>query len=120
MGKSHVVPARAADVNNRDKIIRLPFTIDQVRNAPSFECSADLTEADEDTIGRYYETHGFRRYERPKATAAQAPATTTSRAQTAEEKRIQLKEESVKVGKREVEYGGVRLRKVVRTEVVKQ
>ena len=33
---------------------------------------------------------------------------------------MQLKEESVQIGKREVEYGGVRLRKIIRTEQVNQ
>jgi uncharacterized protein (TIGR02271 family) len=111
MGKAHVVPAQAADVSDRSKRIRLPFTMDQVKNAPAFECSADIDTAAEERIGSYYERHGYRR-ERPAAAAKQMTGQ--------EEARVQLKEEEVKVGKREVEYGGVRLRKVVRTETVQQ
>jgi uncharacterized protein (TIGR02271 family) len=39
---------------------------------------------------------------------------------TDEGARITLNEETVKIGKREVETGGIRLRKIVRTETVNQ
>jgi uncharacterized protein (TIGR02271 family) len=116
VGKSHVVPAHSADVSEASKRIRLPFTLEQVRNAPSFECSGDLDTAAEDKIGSYYAPYGFKRQERQP----QQPAQAGRRVEGREEARVQLKEEEVKVGKREVEYGGVRLRKIVRTETVQQ
>jgi uncharacterized protein (TIGR02271 family) len=134
MGKTHVVPAQSANVSDRKREIRLPYTAEQIKNAPDFDSSVQLQPADENRIGSYYETYGFRRdnwlasrREREtaagrKSAAASMPAatgsTTARKPAETSEKRLQLKEEELKVGKREVEYGGVRLRKVVRTEVV--
>jgi uncharacterized protein (TIGR02271 family) len=69
----------------------------------------EFTEAMENEVARYYGLQTSNRH------TTSAPQSTPSG-----EKTIQLKEESVQVGKREVEAGGVRLRKVVRTEVVNQ
>jgi len=114
MGKAHVVPAHSADVSERSKKIRLPFTAEQVKQAPSFECSADLDRESIDRIGQYYKPFGFRsEQERPAGNQDR-------KAEGKEAARVQLKEEEVKVGKREVEYGGIRLRKIVRTETVNQ
>jgi len=110
IGKAHVVPAQAADVSERSKKIRLPFTSEQIKQAPSFECTADLDRDSIDRIGAYYQPYGYKRdRDIPK-----------QRIQGKEEARVQLKEEELKVGKREVEYGGIRLHKVVRTETVNQ
>ena len=114
MGKAHVVPAQLAEVSDRRKTIRLPLTEADVKNAPAFDCSADIDHTAEDQIGSYYKKHGYRR-DVPKVDTTQA---SNAMRETKEEARVQLKEEQVKVGKREVEYGGVRLRKVIRTEVV--
>jgi len=135
MGKIHVVPAQNVQVSERDRRLRLPYTIDQIKEAPEFDASSHLQSADEDRITSYYKRHGFRSegwlQDRGQgdrvtsgATAGQTAGVTgrdtaASRDQTAE-KRVQLKEEHVNVSKREVEGGGVRLRKVVRTEVVNQ
>lgn len=110
MGKSYVVPAQNAHVSRRRQHIRLPYTLEQIRNAPEFDSAVQLQNADEDRIGTYYGNYGFRREGWLQDRGVE----------TAEERRIQLKEEELKVGKREVEAGGVRLRKVVRTEVVNQ
>src|SRR5688500_17654045 len=115
MGKAHAVPAQLAEVSDRKKTIRLPLTEADVKNAPAFDCSADIDHTSEAQIGSYYRKHGYRK-EVP-ATPAHAAA---KGVESKEEARIQLKEEELKVGKREVEYGGVRLRKVVRIEVVNQ
>src|SRR5204863_9949429 len=85
-------------------------TSEQIKQAPSFECTADLDRDSIDRIGAYYQPYGYKRdRDIPK-----------QRIQGKEEARVQLKEEEVKIGKREVEYGGIRLRKVVRTETVNQ
>ncbi|HYE32562.1 MAG TPA: PRC and DUF2382 domain-containing protein [Methylomirabilota bacterium] len=117
MGRHYVVPAQNAHVQNRSRQIRLPYTLEQLRGAPEFDSSASLQTADEERIGTYFGSHGFKRDNWLRQEAAQRPA---GGATAPEEARVQLKEEQVKVGKREVEYGGVRLRKVVRTEVVQQ
>ena len=122
MGKTHVVPAQGADVSERRRTIRLPYTTEQIKRAPDFDTSAQLQTADEDRIGTYYSTHGFRRdnWLRDRDVAADQSPTRTGQAKTAEQRTIKLKDEELRVGKREVEAGGVRLRKVVRTEVVNQ
>jgi uncharacterized protein (TIGR02271 family) len=125
LGKTHVVPAQSVDVSERNQRLRLPYTEEKVRNAPAYDAEEEMNEAREREIYRYYEI------EQPMHSA---PASTEMRAREAtsrdvppkigtesrEEATMPLTEEKVKVGKREVEAGGVRLRKVVRTEVVNQ
>jgi uncharacterized protein (TIGR02271 family) len=122
MGKTHVVPAQNADVRERRRVIRLPYTMDQIKGAPDFDASAQLQSTDEDRIGTYYGAHGFRRDEwlRDRDIAADQSRLQTDQVANVEQKTIKLKDEELRVGKREVEAGGVRLRKVVRTEVVNQ
>jgi uncharacterized protein (TIGR02271 family) len=124
MGKTHVIPAQRADVSERRREIRLPYTAEQIKSAPDFDASANLQTADEDRIGGYYQQFGFNRdnWLRQRGSTTESTATSANRQglEAQGETRIKLKEEDLRVGKREVEYGGVRLRKVVRTEVVNQ
>jgi uncharacterized protein (TIGR02271 family) len=122
-GKAHVVPAQDAEVNEDKKRIRLPYTKEQVKNAPSFDSQEDITEDSDFTISSHF---GTRRSWTEKP-ITQEPARTEAadmpRAAEAVEQpdaNIKLREEALRVGKREVEYGGVRLRKIVRTEKVNQ
>ena len=121
MGKTHVVPAQNADVSESRRVIRLPYTEDQIKGAPDFDASAQLQSADEDRIGTYYSTHGFQRdnWLRDRDIAADQTRLRDTKTNV-DQKSIKLKDEELKVGKREVEAGGVRLRKVIRTEVVNQ
>ncbi|HYG23811.1 MAG TPA: PRC and DUF2382 domain-containing protein [Verrucomicrobiae bacterium] len=123
-GKNHVVPAQQVNVNERDKRIRLPYGKDRVKDAPAFDADADIQVNDEQTIYSYY---GLATAQRTGATQqrAQTQGTMTSGQNTTQqragdERTIKLAQEDVKIGKREVEVGGVRLRKVVRTETVNQ
>jgi uncharacterized protein (TIGR02271 family) len=112
-GKAHVVPADEAQVNEEKKRIRLPYTSDTVKDAPSFDSQDDINEESDFTISSHFGTHRHWEQERePRAPEASG----TERTESAEN--IPLREEELKVGKREVEYGGVRLRKIVRTETV--
>lgn len=117
LGKAHVVPAHSAEVNEASRKIRLPFTAQQVKSAPSFDSQEDITADSEYTISSHFNSGTVPRREddgvAPLSRRADAP-------DTQNEARVQLREEELKVGKREVEYGGVRLRKIVRTEVVNQ
>jgi uncharacterized protein (TIGR02271 family) len=122
LGRTVVVPAQSANVSQRSRQIRLPYTLEQIKGSPAFDSSANLQTADEDRIGSYYGAHCFKRegwLEQRQQRQGQTAARDTG-GNRKDEARVQLKEEEVKVGKREVEYGGVRLRKVVRTEVVNQ
>jgi uncharacterized protein (TIGR02271 family) len=120
MGRTVVVPTQSAHVSQRDRQIRLPYTLEQIKGSPAFDSSVNLQTADEDRITSYYGAHGFRREGWLQNRTAQASEATARRVEGKDQTRVQLKEEEVRVGKREVEYGGVRLRKVVRTEVVNQ
>jgi uncharacterized protein (TIGR02271 family) len=121
MGRTYVVPAQSAHVSRSRQQIRLPYTLEQIKGAPEFDSSAHLQDADEGRITNYYGNYGFQREgwleNRQQDSGAQE---TTDRARGDERRKVQLKEERINVGKREVEAGGVRLRKVVRTEVVNQ
>jgi len=127
MGRTYVVPAQSANVNERQRQIRLPYTLEQIKQAPEFDSTAHLQSADEDRITSYYQQHGFRSegwlQDRENRGTTQQALSANERDTTArsdEQRRVQLKEEHLNVSKREVEGGGVRLRKIVRTEVVNQ
>ena len=109
MGKAHVVPAHQAEVSEGRRTIRLPFDAERMKNAPSVDCQSDITPDSERSIRDYF---GLK--------AETAAACDVPGGKTKDEARVQLKQEEVKVGKREIEYGGIRLRKIVRTETVNQ
>jgi uncharacterized protein (TIGR02271 family) len=107
------VPAQNAEVNEYGRKIRLPYTSDQVKSAPSFDSQDDINAESEYTISSHFGLGTARRSD----DGLRAPGRTR---ETKDDTRVELKEEEVKVGKREVEYGGVRLRKIIRTETVNQ
>ena len=114
VGKTHVFPARGMEVNHHQEIIRAPYPVEIVKNAPAFDPGEELSEAQQREIFSYYRQHGLERFEHAGRSAESRG--TAKR----EEARIALAEEELKIGKRQVEAGGVRLRKVVRTEPVQQ
>jgi uncharacterized protein (TIGR02271 family) len=120
-GKTHVVPADNAYVNSATKTVRLPYFTDKIKDAPSYSADSEIDPKSEREIRAYYnlpsQTFPQGQSEaREQRTPAQKPT-----GQSAQEgATVQLREEQVKVGKREVEAGGVRLRKIVRTETVNQ
>ncbi len=118
-GKAHVVPAESAEVNERDQRIRLPFDADTVKNAPSFDSQDDITEDSEFTISSHFGTRRHWRDDEQRPAQAEIPQP-AARDTAAGDASIRLNEEKLHVGKREVEYGGVRLRKIIRTETVNQ
>lgn len=128
-GKTHVVPAESVQVNEREKRIRLPYDKQKVKDAPAYDGDAEMDEAREWEIRQYYGLGGKLQQHRDvgaadtrtrQTGAAAKPAETTGMRRGTEERSMQLSEEQVKIGKREVEAGGVRLRKVVRVETVNQ
>ncbi|HYE07191.1 MAG TPA: PRC and DUF2382 domain-containing protein [Planctomycetota bacterium] len=139
MGRSHIVPAHSADWSPNKQAIRLPFSVQVVKDAPTFDEDEQIDHVAESRIYTYYREHGFTMhagddqppttamsdaYSQPGEETAQpvdAPAAdTTLEPRSSEERSIPLREEELVVGKREVEAGGVRLRKIVRTEIVNQ
>ncbi len=120
-GKNHVIPAHAASMDSRRERIRVPFSVQAVKDAPDFDPDCELSDADERRIEEYYSRFGHTSRGNKMAqggqTTSQATATPPT-GQAAEHTTMKLAEEQVKVGKRQVEAGGVRLRKIVRTETV--
>jgi PRC-barrel domain len=54
IGKNHVLPVHTGNVNDRQKIIRVPFTPDKIKEAPSFDADADLRSSEQDRVYGYY------------------------------------------------------------------
>jgi len=107
-GKTHVVPAERAEVNERAQVVRLPYTVQKIKDAPSYDAGVEIDSNTERDVRTYY-----------GITSAPTPATAET-GQRSEATTVQLHEEQLKVGKRQVETGGVRLRKIIRTETVNQ
>jgi len=131
LGKTHVVPAQSVEVNEREQRLRLPYSEDKVKNAPAYDADIEMAEDKESEVYSYYGLSQGRA--RTSATPPPMSATYTQEATRTgmtretpvsgtrrDEATMQLSEEQLKVGKREVEAGGVRLRKIIRTEVVNQ
>lgn len=136
LGKTHVVPAYGATINHPRRHLRIAYSKDDVKNAPSYDPDAQLDYAHEQEILSYYRNKGptlpeqegapqehwqqreglteQERLERERLARERRPAGES------QEARIPLHEEELTVGKREVEAGGIRLRKIVRTETVQQ
>jgi uncharacterized protein (TIGR02271 family) len=125
-GKNHVVPVHTSTMNDNQRTIRVPFTEDKVKEAPTFDPDYDLSDADEERIYMYYGLQRPREGMVETGTAQQQrpmPAERTAQPQATgqqQQANIKLAEEQLKVGKREVVVGGVRLRKIIRTEIVNQ
>lgn len=116
-GKLHVVPAHRAEVNFQQRRVRLPHSQEKVKEAPSYEASAELSPEEESEIYRYYNLEPAR--SEARETGPRETAEPEARpGETADEKILNLNEERVEVGKQEVGTGGVRLRKVIRTETI--
>lgn len=123
-GKHHIIPAHAARIDTRRERIYVPFTEEQVKDAPTFDPDAVLSDADEQRIEEYYSRFGHERRMGETTAATQTGTTTATQERRSGMQRegttMQLSEEELKVGKRQVEAGGVRLRKIVRSEIVNQ
>jgi uncharacterized protein (TIGR02271 family) len=139
LGKTHLIPAADAQVDDASRTIQTTYDEEQIKSAPSYGAQVDLTPDDENRVYSYY---GLQRSTAPSptglaSTTGTAAASTTGETSTAsgqaggygqdrgditgqepEDVRVPLTEEQLTVGKRQVEAGRVRLRKVVRTEQV--
>jgi uncharacterized protein (TIGR02271 family) len=134
MGRSHFVPAHLVEASEKSHTLRLPYDEDSLKNAPEFDAESDIDPASENRIYEYYRGLGVSFPEARQADWSTAPesgrADTEAREtlkenlkearDTAKEKAMKLKGEKIQVGKRTEEAGGVRIRKVVRTEIVNQ
>ena len=53
-GANHVVPAEKAELDETQNVVRLPYTSLFVKEAPSISADAEISEAEEENIYRYY------------------------------------------------------------------
>lgn len=109
-GQLLIIPAQRAEVNPGAKKVKVAFTQEVVRKAPKLGAQQELNQRQQQRVAAFYRQHGFD----PEAMMRQAQRS----AQTQDQATITLKEEELDVGKRQVQAGGVLLRKVVKTEQV--
>jgi len=132
-GKTDVVPARGVRIELPERRLRLPYTAEQVRSAPRYQEETPLTPELQEKFFRHYgvswaadSTHLGAPFTAASTAdllvTRPAPPETVHAAEAFAESTVSmpLAEERLVVGKREVEAGRVRLRKVVRTEPVEQ
>lgn len=131
MGKTHAIPTANAQIDSGT--ITVPYGQDQIKNAPSFGGDDELSPEDESQIYNYY---GLDRSTAPSPTGLPTGGTeTTTEGNSGFSDQgtetygtdtetmtndgtidVPVSEEELQVGKRQVDAGTVRLRKVVRTE----
>lgn len=111
LGKIHVVPAHYAAYSDRSHAIRLPFDEETIKSAPDFDAESEFTDEGEARLYDYYQGRGIE----TSFHEGDIRDTEADRDRT-----VSLSEERLNVGKREVEAGGVRLRKVIKSETVNQ
>jgi uncharacterized protein (TIGR02271 family) len=119
-GKNHIIPLENAQIDNGSQSIQLPYPADQVKDAPSFDTNSQLSPDDEQQIYSYY---GMQRTTGPSPSGlgtdtGTGTQTGYTRGTDTTDQNITLSEEQLAVGRRQVEAGQVRLRKVVRTTPV--
>ena len=136
-GQNHVIPIDRVEMNSSDRSVRVPYTADFVKGALSIDADSEISDEQEAEIYSYYKvggrtttaTAGYTDAETTRTetrtadvgnTANLAASSNTARATTSDKDTIEvpLSEEELKVGKRTVSAGQVRLRKIVRTEIV--
>ena len=119
--RHYIIPADQAEVNESRRVIRLPYTEAQIKSAPDFADTNELSSSDHERIYSHYGlSYGSRFAAGTADEGRETPSAAVNQEHMRDEANIALKKEELRVGKREVEVGGVRLRKIVRTETVNE
>ena len=141
-GQNHVLPVDKVQFDDAARTVRVPYDAEFIKGAMSIDADAEISDEQEAEIYRYYnvraraaststtETTATTTRAANTAAAGYTAAATSTTDRTAETTartatggdtiEVPLTEEQVKVGKRTVDAGQVRLRKIVRTEIVNQ
>src|SRR6185436_16548662 len=53
-GKTHVVPAEAVEVNEAAQTIRLPYTVEKIKEAPCYDSTSEIDPTSEREVRAYY------------------------------------------------------------------
>lgn len=120
VGKQHIIPIRDAHFDYGSKMLRVPYGEDVIRDAPGFSVDQRLSPQEEEQVYAHY---------RLDRSLSRSPTGLPGRSNLGREHlgragaerstaEIPLHEERVDVGKKSVETGQVRLRKIVKTETV--
>lgn len=128
-GKNHLMPIEQAQIDTANQTIQVPYSEDQIKGGPTFGTEDSLSPADEQSIYDYY---GMQRSTDASPSGYAGSGTgVTDTANTLNsgitsgrtdlptpptDEEFTTSEEQLQVGKRTVQTGQVRLRKVVRTE----
>ena len=112
--KRVLVPVEGADL--RGDGLYVPYTKDQVKNAPDI----DADEIGQDAEASLYSHYGLGYSEQRSDTGLPEGATDTPGDTAEGQPTVTRSEEELRVGKRDVEAGRVRLRKWVETEPVQE
>jgi uncharacterized protein (TIGR02271 family) len=120
LGRSHFIPLYEAEVSPSSRAIRLPYDEETVKNSPDFESETDIDAGRESALFEYYRARGKGMPEQPARDWGPGSRSMEAEARPDEAASVELKEETLNVGKHEVESGGVRLRKVIKKETVDQ
>lgn len=56
-GKNHIVPAAEVQVDPDKKTIHVPYTVEFLKDAPTFDAAAEITEEQEKSIREHYRHH---------------------------------------------------------------
>lgn len=124
-GKNHLLPIDQAQIDQKGQTLQVPYAADQISGGPSFGTNDELSPENEQEIYSYY---GLQRETATSPTgeaAGAGAAMMSNRGSTAgggdvlappAQVELDTAAEELAVGKRQVEAGRLRLRKVVQTE----
>ncbi len=125
-GHNHVIPVDRVEFDEANRTVRVPYEAEFIKGAMSVDADTEITDSEEAEIYHYYNLRSGSTAVSGAASAGAANRTATANAATTatttdkDTIEVPLTEEQVRVGKRTVDAGQVRLRKIVRTEVVNQ
>ncbi|HWB04060.1 MAG TPA: DUF2382 domain-containing protein [Verrucomicrobiales bacterium] len=119
LGQNHIIPARGMTVDSSKETVRVPCDEDTIKASPSYDHTTDLSDMEEARLYRHYGLEAGT-YDAACACGTEKSARSSVAAATGNPVEVPLARETIQVGKREEKLGEVRLRKVVRTEVVNQ
>ena len=122
-GHNHVIPVDRVELDQAAGAVRVPYDAEFIKGALSVPADSEISDDEEAAIYRYYNVRASGSTQPASAVSAATAGTAAATTETATDKdtiEVPLTEEQLRVGKRTVDAGQVRLRKIVRTEIVNQ
>lgn len=133
-----VIPTVKAQKSQQRQALRVPYTAEVLMTAPKFSREADLDRDAELKVIAFYKAHPPQKLQSGSSSGQASQSATGQQASTSADQQasanknaadfsdaerrdaatIRLREEQLKIGKKQVDAGGILLKKVVRTETV--